>query len=716
MPNDRKLRAYRQEHQEKGITANTVVKVTAGTGKTSITLDILAARTKGITGHYFAPTHDLAEEVAEKARERGLDAVVIEGRSRPNGLDADGDKLFMCKKHKLAEAVASSGMKVWPSLCEAGEDNKQKDVPPKCEFFDSCDYVQQFEEQNVEGRLLVMAHDWLRLDKSRLGNAQFSIVDERFFDVLITGSNFCLDRITRTIEPFVLASALAARKKGKKKRKVEGATEETEFRPDLAEHAATARKVRSAIEANEHPREHGATLEELEQAKKTEALFVPEVWIAPAMPYYQQQALADEMARGAEARALAWLYELLIESYDWDRLTQQVQLIRNCKRFASDEIADRVFLRSRKAARFSKHAAAVVIDASANVDILTKLMIVTEHHEINAPIQARVVQVMDTECSRGKLLKRGASSKRTVNRIVAFARMKAAEGHKVLVISYKDVIDALGRIDGVDTLHFGKLRGIDVYKGHDVVIIAGRHETDVVNVEAKARAIFGGGSANKLDLPGAYVTGRRRYVTRDGHARFGGLNVHPDPRVQALVEQGREEETLQGLARARLVHRDRPAAVYLLSNMPVPGLIVDEFVMWNALLPNRAEEAAADAGHCDVELLSAAELHRCYPGRFKTAEAAKQWLKRRQATAAQKVSFPYVDSNREVTPFETHLIAYRTAGNALAKRPYSAVVRNTANKVAAERKLQALVGQCATIEHLAPTATEAPEPKRRTVF
>lgn len=699
---------------------NTVLKVTAGLGKTTLTLDILAERTKGLTTHYYAPTHDLGEEVAEKARARGLDAGVVKGRGRKVGTDANGNDVFMCQKSQLAEEIARAGLPVWPSLCEAPELEGEAGVPHKCEFFDSCRYVQQFKPENIDGKMLVMSHEWLGLDKSRLGAAELSIVDERFFHTLIRGGNFCLDRITRTIDPMLLASVNKA--KGKKARKVKGAAgpgdDETwaemdawlaggdDDEPiDLEAHAVTARKVRAAIEAGQPPREHGATIEELERAHRTESYFIPSVWITPAMPRYQQKALAQEYAMGAEARSLAWLYEILIDTYDDEALTHRVQLVRNCKRSDSDELADRVFIRSKRAAGFAKHAAAVVIDASANVDILDKFMVVGASHEINAPIQARVTQVLDTACSRNKL-----SQRKQVARIVALARQFAEAGKRVLLVSYKPVIEAVGAIEGVDTLFFGKLRGVDRFKGYDVVIIAGREQTRPEKVEAQARAIFGG----KLELPGSYVKERRRYRAKDGVARFTMTDVHPDPRVQAVVEQYREEETIQAVARLRLVHRPSPADVYLLSNMPT-ALEVDHFTHWAELLPNKAEQATQDAG--GIELLTYSEMARCHPDRWPTAEAARKWRAREKPRTKSNID-SVLENVRGFVP-EYALVAYRTvAGSSRGPAPQARIPAHMAkDKPAAERKLAAIVGELAVVEWLEEPQAAAEQPERkRAVF
>ena len=82
-----------------------------------------------------------------------------------------------------------------------------------------------------------------------------------------------------------------------------------------------------------------------------------------------------------------------------------------------------------------------------------------------------------------------------------------------------------------------------------------------------ARCLFGG-DLEPLLLTGEYVPQMRGHRMLDGSRTAVTVQVHPDLRVQALVEQIREREVEQMVGRLRLVHRDRPARVLLLTNLP----------------------------------------------------------------------------------------------------------------------------------------------------
>jgi hypothetical protein len=49
--------------------------------------------------------------------------------------------------------------------------------------------------------------------------------------------------------------------------------------------------------------------------------------------------------------------------------------------------------------------------------------------------------------------------------------------------------------------------------------------------------------------------------------------VHPDWRVQAMVEQIREAEMIQAIDRLRLIHSPREKTVIILCNIPVDELV-----------------------------------------------------------------------------------------------------------------------------------------------
>jgi hypothetical protein len=134
--------------------------------------------------------------------------------------------------------------------------------------------------------------------------------------------------------------------------------------------------------------------------------------------------------------------------------------------------------------------------------------------------------------------------------------------------------------------HFGNIRGTDEFKGHEVVIILGRDQPSVRAAERRAMAIWYDTKKSIQCLEAGhmqYPYRERHYTTRDEGRPHVRVRVHPDPRVQAVVEQVREAEMVQAIDRLRLIHSPRKKIVVILCNIPL-GIPVDELVTWRELV------------------------------------------------------------------------------------------------------------------------------------
>ena len=173
-------------------------------------------------------------------------------------------------------------------------------------------------------------------------------------------------------------------------------------------------------------------------------------------------------------------------------------------------------------------------------------------------------------------------------RVAGLVQREAEGGKRVLVMATLPVRRVLtGETDcrvpvsvpwcGADLSHFGRHLGVDGWRDHDTVIVLGREQLPPLAAERVARAIWADAPGITLDLPGEYGREQRRHDIRAGTSPAVTVQAHPDPRVQAVVELRRENAIGQAVDRLRLVHRDpaHPARVIVLTNLPVPGLVVD---------------------------------------------------------------------------------------------------------------------------------------------
>jgi hypothetical protein len=127
-----------------------------------------------------------------------------------------------------------------------------------------------------------------------------------------------------------------------------------------------------------------------------------------------------------------------------------------------------------------------------------------------------------------------------------------------------------------------------------------------------------------------YPKSRRPYTMRDGSSQSVKVKVHPDRRVQAVVEQIREAEMLQAIDRLRLIHSPRRKTVCILCNIPL-GIPVDALVPWRRLAGDgqlgRALEMCEENGW-DALPLAPGKLSELLPELWGTENAAEAWLRK----------------------------------------------------------------------------------------
>jgi hypothetical protein len=237
--------------------------------------------------------------------------------------------------------------------------------------------------------------------------------------------------------------------------------------------------------------------------------------------------------------------------------------------------------------------------------------------------------------------------------------------------------------------HFNALRGIDLYKDYDFVVIVGRIQPPIKAMEDEAKALFFD-DPTPLMLSDNWVMDERGYRTTL-EAQGVKVQVHPEPRVQAVVEQKREYESLQALDRIRLIHNEQPKEVYIISNLPL-DIDVDFLGSWDEIINggNRLERAWAAQTH-GVLPLKAAWLAEHHPDLWLTVAAAKQDVGRVRRRG-QTPNNIYI---RSLSPFEYQ---YKTS----RQRTWSRCLSHFPAAAETEVALQKLLGEAVTIRPTLP--------------
>jgi hypothetical protein len=593
--------AHAVTHYDGDVARQVGVPAAAGIGKSRTLLAALQARPEAATRHIdiLVPQHRLADELAREAAGGPLRVRVIRGREYKQ---ADGSTL--CAKAAEAGQVARAGFCVWEHLCQRTDEETGE--TEACEHFATCAYVAQFRDSQPAVRILAHENLFLPRNPGR-PKPQAVVIDESFHAKALRRTDFALDRLTAG-RPWRLFG-----------RKVD--------LDDLVDLDVIARTVRRALEAGEHPRDAGVTAEQCRFAAKMEFGGIEYLGITPGMSHADQKNRLSSYQR-SEALKLYRFWKLLEAEITRDGPLRQIELRRDVMG-RDGELSDRVFLFWRRPLHLPD-VPVLVLDADLDPTIGRTFLPRLETVAVPVDRCAEVIQVRDTACSRRRLLAWAtapeAEMRRAANRLAevqALLDVEAAKGARVLLVTYKATAERLRVPAGGAIEWFGNIRGLDRYKDFDTVIIAGREQPPVEAAEAQARALFAD-DPEPLTLTGDLVEQGRGYRLRDGRSIAGTVAVHPDPRVQAVLEQVRERETAQAIDRLRLIHRTRPARVIVLSNV-VLDLTVDRLTTWREIMPTRLEQAAARGLAVP---LSATELHRCFPDLWPSAEAAKKDLQR----------------------------------------------------------------------------------------
>ena len=269
-----------------------------------------------------------------------------------------------------------------------------------------------------------------------------------------------------------------------------------------------------------------------------------------------------------------------------ERLADELACERQGPAYSLLTDGDRLIAQGRRPWVFDNQRL-LLLDGTANPDILRQFVPQLEDlSEIRVQRNARVIQVKDRTFFRGSLIEQVPTGgdeaewrpKARLTEVARFIERMAQEG-RTLVVTNKRVRCALtgenssgklpvsGQYAGADIAHLGSIRGTNEFEDHDMVIILGREQLSPRDAERLAKAIWYDTQQPIQCIP-ARPTGQvqypyrvRGYKMRDGSQNQVRVRVHPDPRVQAVVEQVREAEMVQAIDRLRLIHSERQKTV-----------------------------------------------------------------------------------------------------------------------------------------------------------
>ena len=545
------------------------IKAAAGIGKTTkmISDSIASGAFDSASIEFYVPSHTLSEElkvILKRELDTDLTEFGIEDYSRVQVIkgraSADEDGVVLCQKPNEVNQVYRLGLSVQKSLCD---DNEHR-----CEFYHHCGYQAQFRRQmslpeeitdhiEIGAGVRVMAHNHLFLHaRDRLPDPMLVVVDEAFYQSGIDKITFQINelRSQRTALTTLIFDALYDQEPLLLRLRQERITPLQLYE--------VANEMQSVVNVNVSP-----VLSQRVQAERLSEA------VKPSKIIHLLRALGDELS-----------------------ITDRDE--SHCVSAPKDQhgVVQEVVVRQRKELTIPSHIPVIFIDADLNKNILQQFRPDVPIVKIPVERQAEVVQFSDLTFSKyalvhqenNLLLDQAREFIAEVSGTGATLVVSTLEVRRAITRETKETQQAVGEYAGASMIHFGMLRGLDAFKEFSNVIILGREQPSVGALEGLASGLWWD-AEEPVAFQAANESGgislineKRGYRMRDSSFESVQTQVHPDHRVQQLLEQIREAESAQAIDRLRLVRPNQEGSqrrVFILSSVPL-DVTVDHLVGW----------------------------------------------------------------------------------------------------------------------------------------
>lgn len=618
------------------------MRVTAGAGKTRSTLESIARQANELLarGHVliYVPTLDLAERACNDFRTiaPAVPCAVVRGREapRPNMPDQT-----MCKRTDLVRKISGLVPSITAALCRRTTIDG-KEIEADCAA--ACPYLAQHDAFGA--KVYFLAHSYLNMTPpiDLETPVVLRVIDEKFWPVQVRTTSIFVEDFMRAPSIDFDASLLGELVKVK---------------------GVIVDALQRACPLNDHLRTQEIDAELLSRLARAEKESRQPLEVYPNA---QDETIFLKLAaidRGAFLSSIARqsLFARLIRGRDshCNRITQR-RLFLDC---GSRQVIEHHQLKS-----VPIDAPLLMLDADADARIIEAMVPGAAFESIDIEPEAEVIQISDRTLSNAWLLDphRGTSRRSDVLRVIE-REVAQADKNDVLVIGTKSIIEKLqqdcgkvnARLPLPDTIFgatprwFGpKMQGVNDFEDYTTVVVVGRLQPPLPAVEAQARAIFGDYPFPFGDVPdGGLPEALTDVLMRDGQLVQAESRMHPDSRVQTMLEQTRERGTLQAIARLRLVAPNTPKRVVILSSTPLPNFPITTFAPFFAVVEGLENEpdpvgysrlnAALKSSEVGQQVrgvrLSAAGLHADLAATFSTIGAAKEFRRHRKTNAIARL-------------------------------------------------------------------------------
>ncbi|WP_163340928.1 hypothetical protein [Desulfopila sp. IMCC35008] len=501
------------------------ITASAGFGKTQICLDIIAGlfidqfkgveqalKFKDVRIDYFVGNHDLADEmvkrwneIVEKRISKEDDSIKGELRKRLTAKHIRGRE-HLCQ-HSVVKNLKDKSI-VDKNFCKGfgfnavGNADKFR-IGKACDHLENCEYLQQRNEASCDDVIHFMVHDYLFTEV---------YMDKRDANVLIVDEDIINSKILDDSNSMVIQKGNYS------------------FSDKIIEQCENGISVYEAVQLNreELQRKIAEKLGELEGIK----------------------------------RGNSSLEEITKMISDRNELRQFISALKTLSEITKEQ-RNIWYLESEKCLKISKMA-------SFRAEIRNKAMLFLDGTGSEAVIKKSLG--CDTEVVDIKV-KTADSLKVVQNVSQNFAKSNFDYNWNKYDVVNQNVDEVVKRIgnfcteqDGIITyailegklekkvdnkiLHFGKLRGTDVFEDRSKILIIGRYKLSDEAIESMSRMLFW----DESDLSFEKQYEKTYYYMKDGQHKGCWARGYKDSRVRELQYHIEEAEMLQAIGRIRGIH------------------------------------------------------------------------------------------------------------------------------------------------------------------
>lgn len=329
-----------------------------------------------------------------------------------------------------------------------------------------------------------------------------------------------------------------------------------------------------------------------------------------------------------------------------------------CGKGQDTRIADIALLYGPKELKYLQ-VPVLMIDASANDQIINQFFEMFDYIDMRVvmPSSVKLVQCADRTGSMS-MYRRSDRRKSEVyelmERLAAWTTPDKMKDRRPLFIGYKKLHEETWLADGLAATvdeggrtavissdgkfhiaHANGVRGIDRWKHARAVVVAARMEPTPSAVESQALAVFANVQHEIKTGVEQWALAPQVLAAKNGQSVEIQVSEHPDALVSLTLNQIREEEMVQCLARGRPIHRptNEPLTIFVLSNIPLMsyGYQPDSLFDWSEVMPDAYDRWTWDSAN-EVIPDRPKDLHDVSRGYFTSYTALRMMLGSRSPT------------------------------------------------------------------------------------